>query len=301
MSWHLRRLAAFDIESTGVDPETDRIVTAAVSLCGGDRPTESHAWLVDPGVEIPAAATAVHGITTEQARAEGRDAAEAVEEIVTLLAAQLRAGTPVIAFNARYDLTMLDREARRHGVVPLVERVGGPEGLLVVDPYVIDKQIDRYRPGKRTLAAVCEHYRVRLDAAHTANADAIAAARVAWRLAQRVEELRCDLPTLHARQVAWAAEQAASLQAWFAEHGRDEVVEPAWPIVPLPAPAAPAPVPAPTPAAPAPAPVPAPAPAAERAPAPPCAPEPAPAPVPAADPEPAPIAVGEQAALPLAA
>lgn len=240
MSWHLRRLAAFDIESTGVDPETDRIVTAAVSLCGGDRPTERHAWLVDPGIEIPAGATAVHGITTEQARAEGRDAAEAVEEIVALLAAQLQAGTPVIAFNARYDLTMLDREARRHGLVPLVDRVGGPAGLLVVDPYVIDKQIDRYRPGKRTLTAVCEHYRVRLDAAHDANADAIAAARVAWRLAQRFEELRCDLPTLHARQVAWAAEQAASLQAWFAEHGREEAVEPAWPIVPLPAAAQPA-------------------------------------------------------------
>jgi DNA polymerase-3 subunit epsilon len=75
----MRRLAAFDIETTGIDCESDRIVTAAVTLAGGGRPLESHAWLVDPGIEIPAGATAVHGVSTERARAEGRSPAEAVE------------------------------------------------------------------------------------------------------------------------------------------------------------------------------------------------------------------------------
>ncbi|MBB4663113.1 exonuclease domain-containing protein [Conexibacter arvalis] len=231
MSWHMRRLAAFDIETTGIDPQRDRIVTAAVSLVGGGRRSESYAWLVDPGVEIPAGATAVHGITTEQARAEGVPSGEAVAEITVLLADQLRQGVPVIAFNARFDLTTLDREARRHGIVPLVDRVGR-DGLLVVDPYVLDKQFDRYRPGKRTLGAVCEHYRVPLTEAHTANADALAAARVAWRLGQALEELRAtDLRALHAQQIGWAAEQAASLETHFREQGREERVEREWPIV----------------------------------------------------------------------
>jgi DNA polymerase-3 subunit epsilon len=234
MSWHMRRLAAFDVETTGIDPQHDRIVTAAVSLVGDGRPPESYAWLVDPGVEIPAGATAVHGITTEHARAEGAPAYEAVAEITALLADQLRQGVPVIAFNARFDMTTLDREARRHGIVPLVDRVGGPDGLLVVDPYVLDKQFDRYRPGKRTLGAVCEHYRVPLEDAHTANADALAAARVAWRLGQALEELRTtDLRSLHLQQVAWAAEQAASLEVYFREQGREERVEREWPIVSL--------------------------------------------------------------------
>jgi DNA polymerase-3 subunit epsilon len=228
----MRRLAAFDIETTGIDCESDRIVTAAVTLAGGGRPLESHAWLVDPGIEIPAGATAVHGVSTERARAEGRSPAEAIEEITMLLADQLRHGVPVIAYNARFDLTCLDREAERHGVRRLVDRVGG-DGMLVVDPYVLDKQHDRYRRGKRTLGAVCEHYRVRLDEAHAANADALAAARVAWRLAQRFAEIAgADLPTLHARQVLWAAEQAASLEDYFRDNGRDEAVERAWPIVP---------------------------------------------------------------------
>jgi DNA polymerase-3 subunit epsilon len=233
MSWHMRRLAAFDIETTGVDPTNDRIVTAAVSLVGDGRQSESHAWLVDPGVEIPAGATAVHGITTEEARADGVETAEAVHEITALLADQLLHGVPVIAFNARFDLTCLDREARRHGIVPLIERVGA-DRMLVIDPFVLDKQYDRFRRGKRTLGAVCEHYRVRLDAAHDANADAVAAARVAWRLAQGIAELReTELPLLHTQQIGWAAEQAASLEAYFLEQGRVEHVERGWPVVPL--------------------------------------------------------------------
>jgi DNA polymerase III subunit epsilon len=242
MGWHEGRLAAFDVETTGVNPASDRIVTAAVSLVGGGLATVSHDWLIDPGVEIPAGATNVHGITTEQARAQGRPPAEAVEEITTLLAEQILAGVPVIAFNARFDLTMLDREARRHGVVPLVDRVGGEAGMLVVDPHVLDKQFDRFRKGKRTLTAVCAHYRVPLTAeeAHAANADALAAARVAWRLGQASVELSAlELRQLHGHQVAWAAEQAASFQEYLRSNGSVERIEGAWPIVPDPVVAAP--------------------------------------------------------------
>jgi DNA polymerase III subunit epsilon len=236
MSWHEGRLAAFDVETTGVHPASDRIVTAAVSLVGGGLPSVSRDWLVDPGVEIPAGATAVHGITTDMARRDGRPPAEVVEEICALLAEQVLAGVPVIAFNARFDLTVLDREARRHGVTPLVDRVGGPERMLVVDPHVLDKQLDRFRKGKRTLTAVCAHYRVPLDAAHAANADALAAARVAWRLGQASPELRgLALRELHSHQISWAAEQAASFQEYLRSNGSVERIEGAWPIVPEPA------------------------------------------------------------------
>jgi DNA polymerase-3 subunit epsilon len=234
MNWHLGRLSAFDIETTGTDPEHDRIVTAAVSLVGAEIEGRHRAWLVDPEVEIPAGASAVHGISTERARADGIAPRVAVEEITGILAAHLRDGVPIVAFNARFDLTILDREARRHGLVPLADRVGGVDRLIVIDPFVLDKQVDRFRRGKRTLEAVCEHYRVRLDQAHAANADALAAARVAYRLASSIAELRdVDLRSLHAQQVEWAAQQAASLQDYFAGIGRPERVEGAWPIVPV--------------------------------------------------------------------
>ncbi len=230
MSWHARRLAAFDIETTGVDCDADRLITAAVSVVGDGRPAEHRAWLVDPGVEVPAGATAVHGITTAQAQRDGVPPAAAIDEITGLLAFQMRRRVPVVAFNARFDLTLLDREARRHGVTPLVDRVGGVEHLLVVDPYVLDRQLDPARPGKRTLGAVCAHYRVPLLDAHAAGADALAAARVAWRMGQAFAVLR-DVPLaeLHARQVRWAAEQAQH------PDGRDVGAGGAWPVVPAPA------------------------------------------------------------------
>ena len=188
--------------------------------------------MADPGVEIPAGATNVHGITTEMAQADGREPAAVVDEITTMLEREVHKGVPVVAFNARYDLTMLDREARRHEVEPLVERVPA-DALFVVDPLIIDKQLDKYRKGKRTLTAVCEIYGVTLNDAHAADADAIAAARVAWRMGEKFEELGVPLDELHHLQVAWAAEQAASLEEYFRSQGRNETVEQAWPIVPL--------------------------------------------------------------------
>ena len=188
---------------------------------------------MDPGIDIPLDATSVHGVTTERARAEGRIPSEAVDEITAALADQLRQGVPIIAFNARFDLTILDREAQRHGLRPLLDRVGGPDGMLVIDPRILDKQFDRFRRGKRTLSAICEHYRVTLDEAHAANADALAAARVAFRLGANVAELRdIDLRVLHRKQISWAAEQAASLEEYFRRQGRNERVERAWPIIP---------------------------------------------------------------------
>lgn len=230
-NWHHGRLAAFDIESTGVDPQNDRIVTATVSVVGGKQPIDTVSWLADPGVPIPEGAARVHGITTERAQAEGRPAPEVVEEIVEKLATEIARGVPVVAFNARYDLTMLDREARRNGITPLTER--GAE-LFVIDPLIIDKHLDKYRKGKRTLTAVCEVYNVNLseDDAHAADADAIAAARVAWRMGEKFDDLQgVGLTELHASQILWADEQAASLEDYFRSQGKNETIEREWPIV----------------------------------------------------------------------
>ncbi|WP_405479968.1 exonuclease domain-containing protein [Streptomyces anulatus] len=227
MAWHLGRMAGFDIESTGIDTETARIVTACIVQLGGGQPTVAANWLTDvDGEEIPAGAAAVHGISTDKAHAEGVDLRLAVEEILGALTQVILSGIPVVAMNARYDLTLLDREAQRYGFQPLADAV-------VIDPYVIDKQVDQYRSGKRTLTALCQHYDVRLDAAHSADADAVAACRVAWRQATRYPQLAAmTLDELHTAQVGWAAEQAASLQEHFRKTRPDAVVEGAWPLIP---------------------------------------------------------------------
>lgn len=204
-------LGVFDLETTGIDVTTSRIVSAHVGVIGPDGEVlEQTDWLADPGVEIPELASAVHGITTERARAEGRPAAIVVGEIVAALANLLERGIAVTIYNASYDLSLLANEARRYGLEPL------REPSPIIDPLVLDKAVDRYRKGKRTLEAAALHYGVSLTDAHDAGADAVAAGRVAQALAAHFPaELDVDAAALHASQIAWGAEQAASFQDYM--------------------------------------------------------------------------------------
>lgn len=224
-------LGVFDLETTGVDTDVARIVSACVAVLDADgRVTARWDWIVDPGIEVPAAASAVHGITTERARAEGRPAETAIAEIAQTLRVLFSQGVPVTVYNAPYDLTLLDRECRRHGIEPLVE----PQP--VVDPLVIDKAVDRYRKGKRTLEVTAEFYGVELDGAHDAAADAICTGRVAQAIARaHPEELGASAADLHGRQEIWFAEQQQSFEEYVrTKPGREDYrADRSWPVRPV--------------------------------------------------------------------
>ncbi|MDQ0725530.1 3'-5' exonuclease [Microbacterium sp. W4I20] len=227
----LTRVAVFDLETTGVDVTTDRVVSAHVGVLDADGwEIAARSWLADPGVPIPEGATAVHGITTEFAAGNGRPAREVVAEVTAALRSLLVQGVPVVAYNAAYDFSLLAHEAARHGIEPLVDP------SPVIDPLIIDKAYDRYRRGKRTLEVVAEHYAVPLEGAHEASADAIAAGRVAQALARQFS-LPPTLTELHTRQIGWARSQAASLTEYFVSIGRlepEETLDGSWPVRPSP-------------------------------------------------------------------
>ncbi|PRI12004.1 exonuclease domain-containing protein [Leucobacter massiliensis] len=220
-------LAVFDTETTGVDTSRARIVSATVALIGaGGEVAERYDWLLDPGVEIPAAAVQVHGVSTDIARASGIAAAVGVQQIVDRLREMIERGFPIVAYNAPYDLTLLAAEAARHGVTLPAEL------SPVIDPLVLDKQLDRYRKGKRTLEAVAAHYGVEIGNAHDAGDDAIAAGRVLQCIARKYADvIPEELDELHSAQVAWAASQAASFQDYM-RRVRDPsfVADGSWPI-----------------------------------------------------------------------
>ncbi|MFG3285693.1 3'-5' exonuclease [Streptomyces sp. NPDC048111] len=232
--WYEGPLAAFDTETTGVDVEGDRIVSAALVVQDGPgaRPRATR-WLVNPGIPVPAGATEVHGLTDEHLQRNGRWPAPVMDEIARGLAEQCMAGRPLVIMNAPFDLTLLDRELRRHRAASLGHYLG-QNPLRVLDPRVLDKHLDRYRKGRRTLTDLCEHYGVTLEGAHDASADAVAALEVVRavgrRFAARLERLS---PTeLHTLQATWHAAQARGLQAWFTRQGTPEVVDTAWPLRP---------------------------------------------------------------------
>lgn len=223
----LRDLAVFDLETTGVDVRSARIVTAYLGvLDASGAVVSSRSWMADPGIEIPEGAAAVHGITTERARAEGRPAVEVVTEVLGELRSVLERGLPLVVYNAPYDLTLLAHEAVRHGLEP----VATPSP--VIDPLVIDKAVDRYRRGKRTLEAACAHYGVLLDGAHDASIDAIAAGHVARAIVtQHAAAMPGTLEELHAAQIAWHDTQADSFEDYMRTQ-RDQhfTADRGWPV-----------------------------------------------------------------------
>ncbi|MGC1194390.1 MAG: exonuclease domain-containing protein [Candidatus Dormiibacterota bacterium] len=229
--WAAGRLVAFDTETTGLDVETARIVTAYL----GDGGPGELSWLIDPQVDIPPEATAVHGVTTEMARSRGMSAAAAISEIVAALTKALQAGVAVVTYNVPYDFTLLDRECHRWEIPSLEDRLAGAPSPLI-DPLVLDKSVDRYRPGGRHLADACRVYDVPLQSAHDARSDALAALGVARSLASRYPDV-ANLPPrdLHELQVGTARDQAANLQAYLRRQGNaDQVVDGAWPVRPSP-------------------------------------------------------------------
>ncbi|MES9516488.1 exonuclease domain-containing protein [Rhodococcus erythropolis] len=232
-SWTELPLAAFDLETTGPNPTKDRIVTACLARIDGKSVTAQN-WLVDPEIEIPEGATNIHGVSTERARAEGAPYADGYKQIRDELERVWAEGRIIAAFNGSFDFTMIDQEGQRLGYPKLVY---GP----IFDPYVVDKAVDKWRPGKRQLTQMCQHYRVKLENAHSADADALAAARLAWVLGNSNPDLPDErrgtglatltVDELMEMQKFWRREQQESLAEHFASKGQDvSDINPDWPI-----------------------------------------------------------------------
>lgn len=247
--WHEGRMLGFDTETTAPNPFDARIVTAAiVHRIPGNRP-RTVTWLIDPGVDIPDEAAEVHGWTTTklQKRLAGREAIQihadgretpvakdgALYTIAMYLAQAMGLDMPIVAANAPYDLTLLEAELVRNGIDTLSSRPTGVRG--VVDVQVLDKAYDPYRKVNRdggcqggkhkcrgcgatnkTLTALCAHYGVPHVGAHDAGGDALAAIRLAPRLAGLWPEIaRWKLATLHEHQVTWRRDQMDGLRSYF--------------------------------------------------------------------------------------
>ncbi|MFJ4657951.1 exonuclease domain-containing protein [Nocardia sp. NPDC088792] len=223
--WTDHPLTGLDLETTGPDPMTARIVSACIVSRAVDG-HEATNWLLDPGIEIPLEATAIHGITTAAAQLNGLDYALGYADLRNRLERAWALGHIVVAYNASYDMTVIDQQGRRLGYRTLV---CGP----IADPYVIDRELDRYRRGKRTLTVTCDHYGVILGAAHNAAHDASAAVELTRILAQYypAELARLTAPQLMTAQSAWHHDRQTDFAAWLRRSGKDASdVNGEWPL-----------------------------------------------------------------------
>jgi len=222
-------VAGYDCETTGTDTARDRVVSAALVRRSGDGRTSCRTWLIDPGVEIPAEAVAIHGITTEQARADGADPAVALDEIAQALAEAVLEGLPLVIYNASFDLRILDAELARHGLPSLAQRARRL-AKPVLDPLVIDRGVDRYRKGGRTLPDLLRVYGLPAPARlHDAADDVVNTIALLDAIRRRHPQLPTDLRRLHDWQIGKHSQWAIGYNDWLQRQGREPTADDRWP------------------------------------------------------------------------
>ena len=231
--WYEGPLLSLDTETTGVDVFTDRIVTCNITYdAPGQEPVICN-WMINPGIDIAEGASAVHGITNEVAREQGGNPYDVLNNIADHLRNWDKLGHPVVIYNASFDASLLVTEFDRYGIP-------SPTNFdRVIDPLVLDKELDKYRKGSRKLIDTARYYGIELseEDAHSADFDAMASVKISRAIGRKFE-IDVPIEEVHAMQKQFKARQAASFQDYLRKKRDEEgnLVDPSaiinqeWPI-----------------------------------------------------------------------
>ncbi len=214
----------FDAETGGIDVHEDRIVQWFMATADKDgNLLEKWQFFINPGVPIAEEAIAVHGLTNEWLAENGQDPAEALNEIRLIFLENI--DLIHVAFNMNFDLSILDAEFKRHGIT---EGFGAymRDNARLVDAIVIDRHEDKWRKGKRTLAAQAGHYGVPFDPdnLHDASVDVELTAKVTVKVLEKF-----GTPTTQ-EQSEWYAEWAEDFERYLRRTDANATVDGNWPL-----------------------------------------------------------------------
>ena len=179
-----RALAALDLETTGVNPDVDRIVEVTIARVEPDTLNHQimHARL-NPGIPIPAESTAVHGIRDQDV------ATAPVFRTVAPMVTALLSAADLVGFNhRRFDVRMIAAECRR------INRDNPTEGARLIDAQLIFHK----REPRDLEAAVRFFCGEAHAAAHGTTADVAATLRVLLAQLERYPDLPRDVEALDA-------------------------------------------------------------------------------------------------------
>lgn len=146
----------FDLETTGINIVSDRIVEISYLKVFPNGDEESRTRLINPEMPIPAQATAIHGISDEDVKD-----APTFKSIAKSLASQIE-GCDLAGYNSnRFDIPLLAEEFLRAGVdIDMMKR------------KFVDVQTIFHKKEQRTLSAAYKFYCDKdLENAHSAEAD----------------------------------------------------------------------------------------------------------------------------------
>ncbi len=188
-----RPLAVFDIESTGLNRKTDRIIDLAIVRIHPDGAQDAHTFRVNPECPIPPDSTAVHGITDDDVK-DAPTFREVAPEVAAVLEPCDFSGFNVL----RYDAPLLLAEFGRVGVPFSME-----------GRRILDAQRIFHIKEPRDLSAALQFYCAEEHTgAHGAMDDVMATVRVLDAQFERYEDLPRDMDELDAlcnpRDPSWA-------------------------------------------------------------------------------------------------
>ncbi|MBP9098692.1 MAG: 3'-5' exonuclease [Ferruginibacter sp.] len=176
-----RPVAFIDLETTGVNLSTDRIVEIAIVKVLPDMERQVKRKLINPGMPIPPSSTEIHGITDDMVK-DAPTFKQAANEIKQYLE-----NCDLGGYNSnRFDIPVLMEEFLRAGME-----------VDLTDRRMIDVQHIFYSMEPRTLTAAYKFYcQKELVNAHSAEADVQATIDVLLAQLQRYEQLGDSVDTI---------------------------------------------------------------------------------------------------------
>lgn len=154
-----RPIAFVDLETTGINISTDRIVEIAIVKISPDGSRQVKRKLINPLIPIPKSSSDIHGITDEMVK-DAPSFKQAANELK-----QFMENCDLGGYNSnRFDIPMLIEEFLRIGIE------FSTEGRKLVDVQKVFHMMEQ-----RTLGAAYKFYcQKTLDGAHSAEVDATA-------------------------------------------------------------------------------------------------------------------------------
>ena len=176
-----RPLLFFDIESTGLNVATDRIVEISMVKVMPDGSRDVKTRRVNPTIPIPEAARAVHGISDEDVK----DCPTFAQLAKSMMA--WMEGCDIAGYNSlNFDIPMLTEEFMRVGLDPKFR-----------ERNLVDVQVIFYKKEPRTLSGAYKFYCGKnLEDAHTAEADTMATLEVLEAQLDHYPDLENDVAAL---------------------------------------------------------------------------------------------------------
>jgi len=176
-----RPIAFIDLETTGINVSTDRIVELSVLKISPNGKEEWMSTRVNPGIPIPAKTTAIHGI-----RDEDVTNSPTFKEVARNLAAFLE-GCDLAGYNAiKFDIPVLAEEFLRVNI-----------DFNFIKRRYVDVQVIFYKKEQRTLSAAYQFYcKKDLEDAHSSKADTAATFEILKSQLDRYNDLENDIEKL---------------------------------------------------------------------------------------------------------